>query len=168
MTADFEREIVPLFRRMINLKELTLFLPVIKNRGSYIDGIQLHNEILIYMPQLNKFTFSINTFVFNDNIEILLPSNEDIQRSFIGKGYGQVGSSLHTRPGGNVGISHVYSLPYEFQYFLYLDNSFHGDMFDIVEFLTMEDVLPFEHNLFKLISQCFPRLKGLCITVSDI
>jgi hypothetical protein len=164
MTGDFEREIVPLLRRMINLKELTLFLPAIKDRASYIDGIQLHNEILISMPQLKKFTFSINTFVFNDNIEMNLPSNEDIQRSFIGKGYGQVGLSLHTRPGGNVGISHVYSLPYEFQYFLYLDNSFHGDMFDTVEFLTMEDVLPFEHNLFKLISQCFPRLKVLCIT----
>ena len=33
----------------------------------------------------------------NKNIEIDLSSNEDIQRSFIGRGYGQVGSYVHTK-----------------------------------------------------------------------
>jgi len=52
---------------------------------------------------------------------------------------------------------------YQFQYFLHLNNSFQADIFDRVEYLTMDDVLPFEHYFFKLISQCFPCLKGLCI-----
>jgi predicted transcriptional regulator len=34
-------------------------------------------------------------------------------------------------------------------------------MFDTVQCLTMIDGRPFEHNLFKLISQCFPLLKEL-------
>jgi hypothetical protein len=110
---------------------------------------------------LNKFTFSINSGVFNRNIKIALPSNEDIQHSFIGKGYGQVGSCVHFRSEGNVGMSHVYSLPYQFEYFLHLNNSFQGDMFDTVQYLTMTDGHPFEHNLFELISQCFPLLEEL-------
>ncbi|CAF4572452.1 unnamed protein product, partial [Rotaria sp. Silwood2] len=94
-TSHYSDQIIPLLRRMINLKELTLFLSVFTNDCTYIDGIQLHDQILIYMPQLNKFTFSINSNtvqvedVVNEDIEIDLPSNEDIQRSFIGKGYGQ-------------------------------------------------------------------------------
>jgi hypothetical protein len=146
---------------MINLKELTLFLSILKSYSTYIDGIQLHDQILIYMPQLNKFTFSINTGVINHDIQINLQSNEDIKRSFIGKRYGQVGSYVDNREEHNVGMSHVYSLPYRFEYFLALNNSFKGDMFDTVQCLTMIDGRPFEHNLFKLISQCFPLLKEL-------
>jgi hypothetical protein len=136
MAVRFEREIVELLRRMINLKELTLFLSVLILNGTYVDGIELHNEILIYIPQLNKFTFSIHTFDINNDIEMNLPSNEDIQRSFIGKGFGQVGSSIQIRRKDNVGILHVYSLPYQFQYFLHLNNTFQGDMFDYCPILN--------------------------------
>ncbi|CAF1277710.1 unnamed protein product [Rotaria sordida] len=160
-TTHYDDQIIPLLRRMINLKELTLFFLVLKSYSTYIDGIQLHDQILIYMPQLNKFIFSINTTVINGGSTIDLPSNEDIQCSFIGKGYGQVGSCVHNRQEDNVGTSHVYSLPYQFQYFLRLNNSFQGDIFDTVQCLTMTDGRPFEHNLFKLISQCFPLLKEL-------
>ncbi|CAF3078283.1 unnamed protein product [Rotaria socialis] len=45
------------------------------------------------MTQLKKFTFCINTEVFNDEVRVELSSNEDIQRSFIGRGYQQVTSS---------------------------------------------------------------------------
>jgi hypothetical protein len=72
---------------MINLNELKLYLSIIRYDSTYIDGIQLHDEILINMTQLNKFTFSIKTTVFNKNIQIDLPSNEDIQYSFIRRGY---------------------------------------------------------------------------------
>ncbi|CAF3234544.1 unnamed protein product [Rotaria socialis] len=123
-TSHYDDQIIPLLRRMINLKELTLFLAVLKSHSIYIDGIQLHDEILIHMPQLNKFTFSINTIILNENIKIDLPSNEDIQHSFIGKIYGKVGSYVHVRSEDNVVVSHVYSLPYQFQYFLHLANYF--------------------------------------------
>jgi hypothetical protein len=96
-------------------------------------------------------------------MRIDLPLNEDIQHSFIGKEYGQVGSCTHTRLEDNVGMSHVYSLPYQFEYFICLNNSFQGDIFDTVRSLTMNDGRPFEHNLFKLISQCFPLLRALIV-----
>jgi hypothetical protein len=161
-TNIYDDQIIPLLRRMINLEELTLFLTIFRD-NTYVDGIQLHDQILIYMPQLNRFTFSINTLVLypDENIRINHQSNEDIQRSFIGKGYGQVGSYVHYRQEHNVGMAHVYSLPYQFEYFLDLNNSFQGDMFYTVQSLTMTDGRPFEHSLFKLASQCFPLLKAL-------
>ena len=82
---------------MINLEELTLYLLVRRFDSTYLDSIQLYDQILIYMPRLNKFTFSINTFVTNNNIRIDFPANEDIQRSFIGKECGQVDSSSYIR-----------------------------------------------------------------------
>jgi len=148
---------------MVNLKELILLLTIIKTYSTYIDVVQLYDQILVYMPQLNKFTFSINIAVINNDMIIDLPSNEDIQQSFIGKGYGQVGAYVHYRTEDNIGMSHVYSLPYQFEYFLHLNNSFQGGMFDKVQYLLMTDGLPFEHNLFKLISQDFPLLKELHI-----
>jgi hypothetical protein len=162
---------------MINLEELILFLTVIKFDSNFIDGIQLYDQVLIYMPQLNKFIFSIHTSVILENIEIDFSSNEDIQRSFIGRRYGQVGSyvfpkaikALHTSdtlPDFRVkgrGQAHIYSLPYSFKYFLHLNNSFQGGLFDKVRCLYMEDIRPFEHQFFKLISQDFPCLKELNI-----
>jgi hypothetical protein len=115
------------------------------------------------MSQLNKFTFSIHTDVSSDKVRIDLPSNEYIQRSFIGKGYGQVGSYVHTRPIDHAYRCHVYSLPYQFNDFIYLNNSFQGGIFDKVRSLTMHDTCPFEHNFFKLISEDFPFLNELYI-----
>jgi hypothetical protein len=83
-TSRYDDRIIPLLRRMINLEELS----VLRADSTYIDGIQLHDQILIYTPRLNEFTFSINTSVSNDKVRIDFPSNECMQRSFIGKGYG--------------------------------------------------------------------------------
>ncbi|CAF5048092.1 unnamed protein product, partial [Rotaria socialis] len=105
----------PLLRRMINLEELTVFLLIMRTHSTtYLDGIQLHDQILIYIPRLNKFTFSINTGVINENVENDLPSSEGIQHSLIGKEYKQVGSWIHRRSEDNVGIPHIYTIPYEF------------------------------------------------------
>jgi hypothetical protein len=41
--SHYDKQVVPLLRRMINLKELTLFLSVLKTYSTYIDNIQLHN-----------------------------------------------------------------------------------------------------------------------------
>ncbi|CAF1206246.1 unnamed protein product, partial [Rotaria sordida] len=161
--SHYDKLIIPLLRRMINLEKLTVFLSVLKTYSTFIDGIELHDQILIYMPHLNKFTFNIFTAVVNRNMKINLSSNEDIQHSFIGKGCGEVGSCVHIRSEDNVGGSHVYSLPYKFEYFIHLNNSFQGDIFDTVRYLTMTDGRPFEHNLYKLISQCFPLLEQLHI-----
>jgi len=148
---------------MINIEELILYLLVRRFDSTYIDGIQLHNQILIYMPQLNKFTFSIYTYVVNNNIRNDLPSNEDIQRSFIGRRYGQVGSYAHIRSTEDVARCHIYSIPYEFEYFFQLKNFFPGGIFHKVRHLVMNDTHPFQHKLFQLISQDFPFLENLSI-----
>src|ERR1700722_19956793 len=101
---------------MINLEELTLYLSVARFDSIYIDGIQLYDQFLIYMTQLKKFTFNIKTKVYNRNVSVELPSNEAIQRSFIGKGYQEVASYVNTKSFLHEGECHIYSLPYEFEY----------------------------------------------------
>jgi hypothetical protein len=163
-TYDYDTLIVPLLCGMINLEELKLCLRVTRFDSTYIDGIQLYEQILIYMTRLNKFIFSINTTVYNENVRVELPSNEDIQRSFIGRGYQQVASYVHTKSVNTEGKCHIYSLPYEFEYFYHLDNSFQGGMFHKVRYLQMTDIYPFEHKLFKLVSQDLPFLEFLYIS----
>jgi hypothetical protein len=138
---------------MINLEELKLYLSVYRIDSTYIDGIQLYDQFLIYMTQLKKFTFNIKTEIFNRNVIVKLQSNEDIQRSFIGREYQQVSSYVHTISMNTEGECHIYSLPYEFDYFVDLNNSFQGGMFHKVRYLTMDDTIPFEHKFFQLISR---------------
>jgi hypothetical protein len=162
-----EKEICSLLRRMINLEELILYLLVLRIDSTYIDGIQLYDDIIIYMPRLNKFTFSINTglLIENEKTKIDLSSNEDIQSSFIGRGYGQVGSYVHYESMTYVGRCHVYSLPYDFENFFGLNSSYHfqDGIFDKVRCLTMQDTDPFKNQFFKLTSHHFPFLKELNI-----
>ena len=93
---------------MINLEELKLYLSVVWLDSSYIDGIQLYDQFLIYMTQLKKFTFNIKTEVSNWNVLVELPTNEDIQRSFIGRGYQQVASYVYSQSDPCDGVCHIY------------------------------------------------------------
>ncbi|CAF3899991.1 unnamed protein product [Rotaria sordida] len=108
--------IIPLLRRMINLEEFILYLSIIRSNKNYIDGHQLYDDILIYMPQLKKFTFNIYTNV-DKNVKIALSSNEDIQLSFRRKeyDYGPVASHIETFTRENQRKCHIRSLPYEFK-----------------------------------------------------
>jgi hypothetical protein len=83
----YDNLVIPLLRRMINLEKLILFLSILRVDSTYVDGIQLYDDILVYMPHLNKFTFNIDAGVLCKNTKIALQSNEDIQRSFIGRRY---------------------------------------------------------------------------------
>ncbi|CAF3975240.1 unnamed protein product, partial [Rotaria sordida] len=162
-TLYYDDEIIPLLRRMINLEELILSLSVIRIDLNYIDGTHLYEEIQSYMPQLNKLIFSINTTVIKKNINIVFPSNKDIQHSFIEREYQQVGFYADSTVIEGEGRCHVYSLPYQFETFLHLNNSFQGGIFNKVRCLTMTDERSFEHELFKIISQDFPFLEKLTI-----
>lgn len=135
-----------------------------KAHSTCIDSIQLYDQFLIKMTQLKKFTFSINTEVFNHIVIIELPSNEDIKRSFINKGYEQVASYIHINSMHTQGKCHIYSLPYDFEYLIDLDNCFQGGMFDKVRYLTINDMIPYQQEVFKLISQNFPFLEFLSIS----
>ncbi|CAF1370841.1 unnamed protein product [Rotaria sordida] len=132
-TRFYDDQIVPLIRQMSNLEELTLFLIIKRYDSSYIDGIQLYDQILIHMPRLNKFTFSINTLVHNRYVNITLPSNDDIQRSFIERKYQQVGSYADDNLIEYEARCHIYSLPYQFDNFHHLNNSFQGGIFEKVD-----------------------------------
>ncbi|CAF3052962.1 unnamed protein product [Rotaria sp. Silwood2] len=167
ITFDYDALIVPLLCRMINLEELKLYLTVGRSNSAYIDGIQFYDQFLMYMTQLKKFAFNVKTVVYNKNVSVELQSNEDIQRSFIGRCYQQVTSYIHTKSSKCDGECHIYSLPYNFEYYVDLDNSFQGGMFDKVRQLTMSDRNSFEHKLFKLISQDFPFLEFLYISNVD-
>ena len=93
---------------MINLEELKLYLSVTRFDSTYVDDIQLYDKFLIYMTQLKKFTFCINTEVFNDKVRVELLSNEAIQRSFIGRAYQQVTSYVHSNSMTTEGHCFIY------------------------------------------------------------
>jgi hypothetical protein len=116
------------------------------------------------MTQLKKFTFNIKTEIFNENVIVELQSNEDIQRSFIGREYQQVSSYVHTISMNTEGECHIYSLPYEFDYFVDLNNSFQGGMFHKVRELKICGRDPLEYKLFQIISHDFPFLDVLYIS----
>ncbi|CAF0901573.1 unnamed protein product [Rotaria sordida] len=167
-TSCYDTEVVPLLRRMLNLEELTLFLSVVRSKSTYIDGNQLYDKVLNYMSQLNKFIFNIHTrimndFIINNNIKIDLPSNDDIRNSFIKRGFKSIDTCADDKLINNRGNCHVYSLPYQFNEFLFMNSCFQGGKFDKVRLLTMFDIRPFEHELFKIISQDFPFLQQLHI-----
>jgi hypothetical protein len=151
---------------MINLEELNLFISVMRADMTFIDGIQLYDQFLIHMTQLNRFTFNIKTVICSENDTVELQSNEDIQRSFIGRCYQQVASYAHTNSMNTEGKCRIYSLPFDFEHFINLDNSFQGGMFHKVRYLKMKDEHPFEDELFQLISQDFPFLQFLYINNS--
>ncbi|CAF2699707.1 unnamed protein product [Rotaria sp. Silwood2] len=157
---DYDDLIVPLLRRMINLEELKLYLSVDRSYSNYIDGIQLYDQFLIYMTQLKNFTFYIKTEISFMDIKFELQSNEEIQHSFIGRGYPLVASYVNSNPFALDGACYIYSLPYDFEYFK-VDNSFQGGTFYKVRQLTMVERIPFEDRLFQLISQDFPFLEIL-------
>ncbi|CAF1292980.1 unnamed protein product [Adineta steineri] len=96
MIQNFDDYIIPLLRRMINLEESRLFLAVVRVDSTVIDGTEVYDQVLVHMSHLSKFVFSINNGVFFENNEIDVPSNEDIQNSFIGREYGPVGSYVKT------------------------------------------------------------------------
>ena len=119
---DYDDLIVALLRRMINLEELKLYLSVDRSYSNYIDGIQLYDQFLIYMTQLKNFTFNIKTEISFEDMKFELQSNEDIQHSFIGRGYPLVASYVNSNPFALDGACYIYSLPYDFEYFK-VDNS---------------------------------------------
>ncbi|CAF3010894.1 unnamed protein product [Rotaria sp. Silwood2] len=146
---------------MLNLEELTLLIAIVRIKLSYINGTHLYNDFLVQMPRLNKFTFSINTLVYDKGVKIDLSSNDDIQNSFIKIGYQHLDSYANVMKTG--GRCHAYSLPYQFDTFLHLTNSFRHGNFYKVRWLLMNDAHSFEHEFFKIISQDFPFLQRLSV-----
>ncbi|CAF3668400.1 unnamed protein product [Rotaria socialis] len=161
-TCSYESLIVPLFRRMSNLEELSLQISVRRLRSTYIDGYQLYNDFLKYLTKLNKFNFNIHSYI-TSGIENNILSNNDIRNSFINIGYKSIDICADEKLTDYIGNCNVYSLPYLFHEFLFMSNCFQGGKFNNVTRLFMVDRIPFENKLFKIISQDFTNLKTLII-----
>jgi hypothetical protein len=144
---------------MLNLEELTLSI-IVGNRTTFIDGTCIYNEILVYMPRLNKFNFCICTNMAIHHLIHRL-SKDDIQRTFTNIIFEQVECIVNYSYTG--AICHVFSLPFMFNYLNYIGNTFPTIIFTYVRSLQVEDNVPFEHEFFIRIAWSFPLLEQLSI-----
>ncbi|CAF4030148.1 unnamed protein product, partial [Rotaria sp. Silwood1] len=158
LTDHYDTEILPLFRRMSNLEELTLYI-IVKDRTTFIDGTHIYNEILVHMPQLHIFNFYISTYSKMDRL-VRHPSKDDIQRTLNNNiKYQQVDCILNY--GYHVAQCHVFSLPFMFEYLGNIGNIFPSITFNHVRKLSVIDDFPFKHEFFNRIAFSFPLLKDL-------
>jgi len=147
---------------MSNLEQLGLYLLVI-DRNRFIDGNDLKQNIIDYMPRLNQFDFNIcSTMSFEDQIS--LPSNEDIQHSFEHFLYDQIMSCVNYFFEKKKGQCHIYSYPFTISIYPNIANNFPGGLFKCVTKVSLFDEHPFEHQFFIQISESFPFMKKLIIT----
>ena len=89
MTFYYDEQIVPLLRRMSDLEDLTLFLPIRRQDSTFMDGNQLYNDVLSSMTRLQKFSFSIQTQLINQDIGMFLSTSRLLICS-----YSKVGSKM--------------------------------------------------------------------------
>ncbi|CAF2066093.1 unnamed protein product [Rotaria magnacalcarata] len=137
---DFDELIVPRLRRMLNLKELDLNV-VAESHEKFIDGDTLQKYIIIYMPQLHKFTFNICSTINHRNFSL----NEHIQKMHIISQY------------------HIYSYRCKLKVYSDITNNFPGRLFTSVTKVSLYDERPFEHEFFLRIAESFPFMKELTI-----
>jgi len=95
---------------------------VVRTTGPYIDVNSLYNDFLAQMLRLNKFTFSLNILIYYKGVKLDVPSSDDFHNSFIKIGYQHLDSYVNVM---KIGVRcQAYSLPYQFDSFFHLTNSF--------------------------------------------
>ncbi|CAF0902926.1 unnamed protein product [Rotaria sordida] len=130
---------------MTHLEKLTLYIRI-DDRSRFVDGTNLHKNILIHMPRLHTFTFYISTDIqFDDSVDHL--SDNDIQQTFY----------------KYRAVCNVFSLPFTFNRLEKISNKFPNIIFNTVTYLIVGDVIPFKYEFFIQIAKAFPSLKDLCI-----
>jgi hypothetical protein len=152
---------VPLLRRMTNLEKLTLYLRI-GYQNTFIDGTNIYNEFLIYMPDLHTFIFYISAKYI-----ISLTDREsiaDIQQRFKNIKYGQTACIMDYYNGAQA-TCHIYSLPFTFTRLGQISNHFPSIVFGTVTHLHAYDMIPMKHEFFMRISQAFPLLK--CFSLNN-
>ncbi|CAF1456185.1 unnamed protein product [Adineta ricciae] len=161
VTCDYDIRILPLLRRMFNLEELSLCLTVWQG-STYIDGNKLKKDIIDHMSQLNRFSFSIDSFIITPK-QIDLPSAEDIQRTFVDFSNTKVISCVDYFPEANQARCLCYSYPPLTQYCGVITNNFLGGLFINVRLVSLFDERPFEHEFFNEIRKSFPHMERLAV-----
>ncbi|CAF1407561.1 unnamed protein product, partial [Rotaria sordida] len=160
LTNDYDTMILPLFRRMSNLEELTLYI-IVHNRTIFIDGTHIYNEILIHMPRLHIFNFYISTRARMDSLVRHL-SKDEIQRTLNNNiKYQQVDCIVNYEH--DLVKCHVFSIPFMFEDLDNIGNIFPSIIFSHVRRLSVQDDVPFKHEFFNRIAFSFPLLNELYV-----
>ncbi|CAF1364748.1 unnamed protein product [Rotaria sordida] len=135
LTNAYDNRMIPLFRRMINLEKLTLYIRI-TDRHTFVDGTHLHKEILMHMLQLHTFIFYISTIIqINDLVHRL--SNNDIQQTFKNIGYYQTSCTVSYCRRSSKAICHVFSLPFAFDRLEVIINRLPIIIFHHITYLTV-------------------------------
>jgi hypothetical protein len=148
---------------MSNMKKLTLCFRV-RRRSSFIDGTYLRNEVLNFMPNLNRFQFDIvcDSSIINSDYK---PSSDYIRCTLIENGYdADCYIDYYT---DEYARCHIYSLPFTMDRIHYITSRFPGGTFINVRILRFSDLLrSFKHTFFVKISRSFPMLSKLTVSNS--
>ncbi|CAF3204414.1 unnamed protein product [Rotaria sp. Silwood2] len=145
---------------MTCLEKLTLYLRI-KNRGTFIDSTHLQNEILFYMPRLHSFSFYISTYDDTADLFRYMPS-QDIQRTTTNIGHQRMTKIINYSTSRQA-VCCVFSLPFVFDHFHEIGNIFPDVVFKYVTYMMVQDVVPFNHELFIRVARSFPLLGQLRI-----
>ncbi|CAF3233891.1 unnamed protein product [Rotaria sp. Silwood2] len=161
-TKEYDSHILPLIHQMKYLEKLILSLNVYQ-RSTFIDGIHLENEMLIYLPQLQIFEFNIVTYNEYMSNEIYMQSNNDLRRTFLNWRYGHVDCYISSYP-NNEARSHIFSLPCNKTDMYIISYGFLGGFHTNVRILFLIDrVYPFKHEFFHRIARAFPLITELTV-----
>lgn len=146
---------------MSNVEKLYLELDI-DSYKEFIDGNDLKENIINYMPQLNQFAFNIRVVKHSPNV-MNLPSNKYIQNTFKGFKENQIISCIDHFAARGYSYCHIYSCPYRMNYYFNITNSFPGGLFQYVRRVSLYDEKPFEHEFFLQIAESFPFMKDLSV-----
>ncbi|CAF3012613.1 unnamed protein product [Rotaria socialis] len=111
LTNEYDNQVVRFLRKMCNLQDLTLYIQI-KERNRLVNGIQLENNVLIYLSKLQTFGFYICTFTSGNHTATSL-SNDDNQLTFSNVKFGRAGCSISHINEFDITYN-VFSLPFKF------------------------------------------------------
>lgn len=158
---DYDELLVPYLQRMPNLEKLTLnFSTFVKN--TFVDGNELNQNIINFMPRLKIFQFYICSNHYRPN-QTYLPSKEYIQHTFRDFKNDQVSFYIDYFQKEQYSLCHIYSYPYNLKYYSTITNNFPGGLFKNVHEISLYDERSFEHEFFFQIAQSFPFIRMLSI-----
>ncbi|CAF3693730.1 unnamed protein product [Rotaria sp. Silwood1] len=158
-THYYDELIVPFLQRMSNLEKLCLNL-VVCAKNTFVDGIELKQNIINHMARLQKFEFYICSGISLHN-QMHLQSKEDIQHTFRDFKDDQVISYVDYFQ--QYGLCHIYLYPEQLKYYYTVTNNFPGGLFTCVRTISLHDEHPFEHEFFLRIQKSFPFMKKLSL-----
>ncbi|CAF3201428.1 unnamed protein product [Rotaria sp. Silwood2] len=160
-TRAYDKLIVPLLHRMLNLEKLDLLL-ILNCDKELVNGNELKKNIINHMPRLNNFTFNIYSYHYLP-IQIDLSSNEDTQHTFEYFYNNKINSCVDYFKEKQYSQCLIYSYSYKFMFYKYLSNNFTGGFFKYVTEVSLYDERPFEHEFFLRIAHSFPIVRDLTL-----